>query len=340
MYGHAKLWFYTGSFCTSGKCCHGNTKIRCASENNNVLAVATILELGCDNVNMPDEDDGFNPLIVAALEGYNEILNLLVSFKGIDINYQCKSGYSALMVAAAADNVEIVRVLLERGCDPNLKNICGFTALIIAAEKGHVNVVEALLSNKNVLVDETDLNGGTALAFAAEMNHVDIVTMLIDRGSDINIQNDRGYTACMWAVKKGNVDVIKSFLASGYNLEIQNSIGRTVLHMACTSNLNFVTLYDALHIINMLLVAGSNENVKDYYGNKALDYLSDIERDAIQVRITYTYTNIYLTNNFIGLQTGAKLATTSKHRSRSVREWIHQDQSGLESPAASSSSCI
>ena len=300
-------------FLSSGKCCHGNTKIRCASEKNHVSAVATILELGCDNVNVADEHDGFNPLIVAAHEGYNEILHLLVSYEGIDINYQSKSGYSALMVAAAAANVEIVRILLERGCDPNLKNIYGFTALIIAAEKGHTNVVEALLSNKNVLVDATDLHGGTALSFAAEMNHVDIVTMLIDRGSDVNKQNDRGYTACMWAVKKGNVDVIKSFLTSGYNLEIQNSIGRTVLHMSCTSNLNFVTTYEAFNIIKLLLVAGSNEKVEDYYGNKALDYLSAIERGAIQVRITYTYTNIYLTTisaDIIGMQTRTQLVTT------------------------------
>ena len=80
-------------------------------------------------------DDPNRLLIQGALRGdIGTIESALAS--GADVNgARTGEGGSALMVAAARDHVEIVRILLNAGSDVNAKNRLGATALLAGSEK-------------------------------------------------------------------------------------------------------------------------------------------------------------------------------------------------------------
>jgi ankyrin repeat protein len=53
-------------------------------------------------------------------------------------------GFTALMTAAAEGQLEVVRLLLERGADPTLVDTDGDTALSFARQNGHTMVAQLL----------------------------------------------------------------------------------------------------------------------------------------------------------------------------------------------------
>lgn len=70
-------------------------------------------------------------------ESHNEILITWLIQHGTPINKQNYFGLSPLMVAAYANNLYLVKVLLENGADPNLIAKNGLTALEFARKAGN-----------------------------------------------------------------------------------------------------------------------------------------------------------------------------------------------------------
>lgn len=84
------------------------------------------------------------------------------------------TGRTALMNAAAAGLVEVVKELLERGADINVKSKEGQTALMLAADFGQVEAVRVLLA-KGADLKAKDQDEWTALQYA---------TMRVDGSAD------------------------------------------------------------------------------------------------------------------------------------------------------------
>jgi ankyrin repeat protein len=67
--------------------------------------------------------------------------------KGADVNARSKQGRTPLVIAAAHDgNIEVMRLLIKKGADVKAKSPDGFTALISAASHGNVEAVKLLLA--------------------------------------------------------------------------------------------------------------------------------------------------------------------------------------------------
>lgn len=98
----------------------------------------------------------------------------------------------------------------------NAQCTLGRSALVWASGLGHASVVKMLLNSKNnVELDLFDYNGYTALMYTCgkrvseaaadddvvRKNQVDIAALLLHRGADANIQNDKehGFSALMLA---------------------------------------------------------------------------------------------------------------------------------------------
>ncbi len=86
--------------------------------------------------------------------------------KGINVNAQDVSDYTALIIAAAHGDKDIVKMLLASGADVNAHDKYGLTSLHWAAEKGHKEIVEMLLK-AGADVNARDMYGRTALMIAA-----------------------------------------------------------------------------------------------------------------------------------------------------------------------------
>lgn len=78
------------------------------------------------------DNDGFTALHWAAWSGLPQCSAALIDVGGLDINAADNSGYTPLMLAALRGNVEVVRLLLEKGADLSLKNRHGQTAADLA----------------------------------------------------------------------------------------------------------------------------------------------------------------------------------------------------------------
>ena len=90
--------------------------------------------------------DGFTPLQLASFFGHPQTAALLLE-RGAETNAVAKNAMRvmALHSAAAAQEREIVRMLLDNGADPNAQQERGFTALHAAAQHGDRELAELLL---------------------------------------------------------------------------------------------------------------------------------------------------------------------------------------------------
>ncbi len=121
-------------------------------------------------------------LHAAALDGDTKRVSALIE-SGVDVNARTESGSYALNGAAAANEIEIIEMLLARGADPNVQNGEGDTPLICA----------------------TKYAGGSAAT----------VRILVEAGTDMSIKDDKGMTALDHAKAQGEQEAIVLLAGSG-----------------------------------------------------------------------------------------------------------------------------
>ena len=98
-------------------------------DHNDVYKVKHSMALGA-NVNWKRDSDGWSGLHIAALMNYGELLELLLSQPGVDVNITDKRNETPLMVACDRGHENIVRRLCQvNGIDPNIRDVDGYTAL-------------------------------------------------------------------------------------------------------------------------------------------------------------------------------------------------------------------
>lgn len=178
----------------------GTTGLIQASALGDAESVRALLQHHAD-VNIVDRN-GNNALILAAIDGRSDVVNLLLEHNKTNLNHQSKNGKTALIRACTSGYKDIVSNLLSQGADPNL-------------------------------VDE---EGFSAIFFAVFANYFDIVAELLRRGADPNLLSIHGDSALLWAVYKGHTDIAIYLLENGSKSDVPATDGRTPLTYACASS--------------------------------------------------------------------------------------------------------
>jgi ankyrin repeat protein len=107
------------------------------------------------------------------------------------------------MAAAFDGNEEIVGLLLARHAEVSATDRVGKTAIEYASGKGHTAVVQQLL-DAGIDVNAAYHNHLTALMWAAGYDQAQTVSMLLARGANRDLRDDRGMTAKDIAVQTGS----------------------------------------------------------------------------------------------------------------------------------------
>lgn len=82
--------------------------------------------------------------------GQVNIVKMLLD-KGVDFNAKDKVEWTALHRAAYAGHHEIIKLLIENGADPNLKDDAGRTPLYLSAIEGLFQIEESFeIERKNL----------------------------------------------------------------------------------------------------------------------------------------------------------------------------------------------
>lgn len=172
-----------------------------------------------------------SPLVKAAMDNdmaaLKELLEAGADVNAMDENYNL----SALMVAVAQGNLEIVQALLWAGAEVNARGSSGQTALMNVSERTSVEVVKALLA-AGAEIDAQDDEGDTALIALAAMSNVEALKALLFAGASANTKNNKGETALIVAAGRDIIENVKALIDGGANVYERDEEGETVLTRA------------------------------------------------------------------------------------------------------------
>lgn len=108
--------------------------------------------------------------------------------------------FDALTDAARAGQEAEVRALLARGADPNGPvGMNGWPPVIHAVHKNQLGTASALIDG-GADVNRSDPDGMTALMMAAGYGNDDMVTLLLSRGADPKLADEKGRRALDYAL--------------------------------------------------------------------------------------------------------------------------------------------
>ncbi|KAJ8511500.1 hypothetical protein OPV22_001934 [Ensete ventricosum] len=210
---------------------------------------ADLAEIRAAVVNDVNEVDE-TPLFTAAEKGFLDVVVELLKYSDRDsLTRKNRSGFDVLHVAARQGHQAIVQILLDH--DPTLIKTFGqsnATPLITAATRGHTEVVNLLLEQDASLIELSKNNGKNALHFAARQGYVEIVKALLGKDPQLARRTDKkGQTALHMAVKGTSSEVVKALVdADPAIVMLPDRAGNTALHVA--------TRKKRAEIVNLLLL--------------------------------------------------------------------------------------
>ena len=240
------------------------TALHYAAAEGHKDIVQFLLQKGAD-IHGVSVRDGLTPLTLAVERGRVDIFNLLLE-KGAKIH-----AHDLHEAAEDIDRLPIAKTLLQRGIDVNGRNQYNLTPLLIASEQRSQIPIAKLLLSHGADVNATDAEGRTPLFIASRsrltelvktylsrgarpdvrekssgntilhilakeqwphMQNVKLLHDLLDRGVDIDAQNNEGMTPLMIASQRGNGALLVSLQRRGANPGIKNNQGMTALELA------------------------------------------------------------------------------------------------------------
>ncbi|XP_030887900.1 ankyrin repeat and SAM domain-containing protein 1A isoform X4 [Leptonychotes weddellii] len=267
------------------------------------------------NVNCVDST-GYTPLHHAALNGHKDVVEVLLRNDALT-NVADSKGCYPLHLAAWKGDAQIVRLLIHQGpshtrvneqnaleikefkkygpFDPyiNAKNNDNETALHCAAQYGHTEVVKVLLEE---LTDPTMRNNKfeTPLDLAALYGRLEVVKMLLNAHPNLLSCNTKKHTPLHLAARNGHKAVVQVLLDAGMDSNYQPRRTWVTVLMTCCSALSFAfqtekgsalheaALFGKTDVVQILLAAGIDVNIKDNRGLTALDTVRELPSQKSQ----------------------------------------------------------
>ncbi len=170
-----------------------------------------------------------------------------------------KASKTQLFEAVNAQNVEMVKALLECGLNPSVNNQNGETPLLLASKNGHISLAELLL-NKGADVRTTFGDSSSALHLSAKRGDTILGSLLMKHGAKSAAMDDNGLTPLHIAAREGFDDFLQMMVE--YESDIDTSpiddYGISPMHDAASNG------YEK--VVRILLKSGAPPSIQDYGG--------------------------------------------------------------------------
>lgn len=221
-------------------------------------------------------------MIVASIKGHLPIIQLLVSH-GANVNAKdLKNEDSPLMKAAEANQMPIVKFLIDKGAQLDAANKVGKTVfdfpvtkeflmsilseyIMEACRSGNMDMFKRYYLPKYMDVNKRDPQGATFSMYAAQFGILPLMEFLIEHGADIHIRSRDGSTALLYACEAGHLHIVEYLVQRGSVINSQDRLGHTALMCACYGGY--------LNIVKFLVEKGADINLQDTVSNNPLHRL-------------------------------------------------------------------
>jgi len=221
-------------------------------------------------------EETHSPLFLACHKGFVDVMTLFLASKQVDIDREFEvselSQRTLLCVACEQSDFEMYKLLadnkasLTKRCD-----VDGYSPLLLAAKAGNLQIARHLLEQTDVDVDDdvNKKNGNRALHYGSFSNEPGVVDALLSRGADVTLTNSRGETALHMST---NLKVNELLIEAGADVGALDFAKDTPLvhqinHFDCVKNLvkhgakvNIKSLYlkerTPLHLVSRFCTCG------------------------------------------------------------------------------------
>ncbi len=182
---------------------------------------------------------------------------------GAVVDVENVKGVTPLILAAQSGELELFKLLEEKGANESHVTLSGSTAALQAAHFGRLPILRHLLMKNRQLLELANYHHTTPLMRASQEDHLDVVKFLCEMGATVNRKNMQAMTALMLAAQRGNAKVCEYLIQEGADLNAMTQQASTSLVLACKRQ--------HLETVKVLVRAGAELFVKDARGRTARD---------------------------------------------------------------------
>lgn len=202
-------------------------------------------------------DDGFTPLMAAALVGKQSAFKMLLRHEA-NVSLKDNKGVCLLHWAVQGEDTCIINTMLSLGLETDSRNNDGVTPLLRAALTGKQSAFQLLIQNGADLTLED--NNGCSLLHKATQGGTDtsIVNELSSLGLERDSRNNHGVTPLMAAACCGKQSSFELLLQHGADASLKDNLGNCLLHWAAQGR--------DTSIINKMLWLGLDVNSRNNAG--------------------------------------------------------------------------
>ncbi|XP_067656244.1 serine/threonine-protein phosphatase 6 regulatory ankyrin repeat subunit B-like [Haliotis asinina] len=174
--------------------------------------------------------NGGNILHAASEGGHEELVKCILSQNIVDVNSRDKMGRTPVMWAAFCGQRDVYNLLVKAGANISLVDNTLRNILFLATGSGHMQIVQDILTRDKAELNSRADGDMTALMLSAFCGNKEMYDLLISKGADVLLVDDKGWNILQVACWGGHVHVVKYILSQNIvDINSRDNEGRTSL---------------------------------------------------------------------------------------------------------------
>ncbi|MCP5062773.1 MAG: hypothetical protein GY936_09940 [Ignavibacteriae bacterium] len=201
--------------------------------------VKLFIDKGADPNLQNNTSSQSTPLMMATNDETIEIARHLIR-SGADINLQDKNGDPAIHWSAYSGEIDLTKLLLDKGAKTNLKSIHADGVMQVALKEWQDSIVTLLIEYDKGIIIVNQKN--KPLIDAVRKNDIQSVEKYLNKKNS-NTIDEAGTSLLIIASKNGYINIVKLLLQNGANINAMNLAGHTALNKAVWLKKNRIAKY-------------------------------------------------------------------------------------------------
>jgi ankyrin repeat protein len=216
------------------------------------------------------------PLYYAALCGFYELVHHLTVKHPEQVNDRGGNHAYPLVAALSRNYLRVAELLLEHGAHAHVRGDPPLCRAIEFSDDARVDSVQLLLRH-GACVNAGQRSLRTPLHFAAHEGCPEVARILLDRGADVHIWDNRGQVP-LHLVSNSTTGQLEGKRSIVTRLLLEHGADVNALDNDHATPLHFASSHGRLEITQLLLHHGAKANVENIHGQTLLHMISQGEK--------------------------------------------------------------